>query len=95
MTSAILYKVSSAEECAVRGIFQNLPSAAREGSLLSRKALRVVYSGGPRAAWGAQPGTRKPAISLQSGWSRKDPFSPECTCAVFSIQGHDCLSVKL
>ena len=71
MTSAVLYKMSSAGECAVRGILQNLPSAALGGSLLSQKALRVVYSAGPELpAWGAQPGIRKPGqptVRLEQG----------------------------
>ena len=95
MTSAVLYKLSSAEECAVRGILQNLPSAPEEAVRYHRRLSEWFTVGAPELpAWGAQPGTRKPGISLQSAWSKEDPFSPECNCAVISIQGHGCLSVK-
>lgn len=44
MTFAVLYKVSSADECAVKSIFQNLQSAAKGGSSFSQETLRLVQS---------------------------------------------------
>lgn len=46
MTFAVLYKVSSADECAVKSIFQNLQSAAKGSRALSQETLRLLQSRG-------------------------------------------------
>ena len=56
MTFAVLHKVSLADGCAGKGIFQNLQWAAKEGSPSSREPLRLAQGrggGGGRMSWPA------------------------------------------
>lgn len=88
MTFAVLYLVSSADECAVKSIFQNLQSAAKEGSPFSQETLRLVQGRGAGSSLpgahlpgGTQPGDWKDGISPKSSWSKGDPFSKKYNCA--------------
>ena len=101
MTYAVLSKGNSAQQRAKESLLQNLQSAAQEAVHYLRRLPRWFPVGGPRASLpgarlpgGTQPGAWKAGISLKSLWSKGDPFSPKCNCAVFSLPGYDWLSVK-
>lgn len=96
MTCAVLYKVSTADECAGKSIFQNLHNHQQKKAVHYHRRLSEWFRVKAGLSRAHLPGahSQEAGISLKSNWSKGDPFSKKCNCAAFSVQGHESLSAK-